>query len=267
IMTGLRAGTEYTITETEAPEGYQTADDVTFTIAADGSVNTEAEVKKAEDGTTLIVVKDAKKPAPPTPPETVRIDVKKIWKDNDDRDGVRPDRITVILLAGGKEAARKTVTAEDGWTCSFEDLPKFNEDKSEIKYTVAEEPVEGYETSVEGFDIINTRKPEEPPKPGKPEEPEPEYPDEPGKPDKPVEPPKPQEPGKPDEPPVPVEPPKPGEPDEPPAPPVPEEPAKPQEPQTPKTGDDLDLWLALMALSAAATAAIGAELIRRRRAH
>ena len=267
IITGLRASAEYTITEIEAPEGYQTADDVTFTIAVDGRVVTEAEVKTEEDGTTLIVVKDAKKPAPPTPPETVRIDVKKIWKDNDDRDGVRPDRITVILLAGGKEAARKTVTAEDGWTCSFEDLPKFNEDKSEIKYTVAEEPVEGYKTSVEGFDIINTRKPEEPPKPGKPEEPEPEDPDEPGKPDKPVEPPKPQEPGKPDEPPVPVEPPKPGEPDEPPAPPVPEEPAKPQEPQTPKTGDDLDLWLALMALSAAATAAIGAELIRRRRAH
>ncbi|MBQ1887647.1 MAG: Cna B-type domain-containing protein [Firmicutes bacterium] len=267
IITGLRTGAEYTITETEAPEGYQTADDVTFTIAVDGSVNTEAEVKTAEDGTTLIIVKDAKKPAPPTPLETVRIDVKKIWKDNDDRDGARPDRITVILLAGGKEAERKTVTAEDGWTCSFEDLPKFDEDKSEIKYTVAEEPVEGYKTSVEGFDIINTRKPEEPPKPGKPEEPEPEDPDEPGKPDKPVEPPKPQEPGKPDEPPVPVEPPKPGEPDEPPAPPVPEEPAKPQEPQTPKTGDDLDFWLALMALSAAATAAIGAELIRRRRAH
>lgn len=79
----------------------------------------------------------------------------KIWKDNDDQDGLRPDGITVNLLADGKKIASKTVTAKDGWKYQFEDLDKYADGK-EIVYTVTEDAVKGYTTKVDGYNITNT---------------------------------------------------------------------------------------------------------------
>jgi len=92
---------------------------------------------------------------------TAVIDIEgaKTWDDADDRDGKRPDSITVRLLADGEEVASKTVTAEDGWKWSFPELPKYADGK-EIVYTVTEDEVEGYTAKVEGFNITNTHAPE-----------------------------------------------------------------------------------------------------------
>ncbi|HIW88771.1 MAG TPA: Cna B-type domain-containing protein [Candidatus Ligilactobacillus excrementipullorum] len=79
----------------------------------------------------------------------------KTWKDNNDQDGKRPSEITVNLLADGEKVATKTVTAKDNWKYSFNDLDQFKAGK-EIKYTVQEDPVAGYETTYDGVDIINT---------------------------------------------------------------------------------------------------------------
>ncbi|KST44752.1 Cna B-type domain-containing protein [Enterococcus durans] len=49
----------------------------------------------------------------------------KTWSDHDNQDGVRPDEITVNLLADGKKVDSKTVTAKDGWKYEFNDLDKF----------------------------------------------------------------------------------------------------------------------------------------------
>ena len=83
----------------------------------------------------------------------------KTWVDNDNQDGKRPESITIRLYADGVEVASKVVTAEDGWTWSFTNLPKFN-DGVEIVYTIAEDAVEDYITSVEGFNVINSHDPE-----------------------------------------------------------------------------------------------------------
>src|SRR5699024_5462680 len=75
--------------------------------------------------------------------------------DQDDQDGKRPSEITLHLLANGDEVATKTVTAKDDWKYSFSGLDKYKAGK-EIKYTVQEEAVPGYETTYDGTDITNT---------------------------------------------------------------------------------------------------------------
>ena len=81
----------------------------------------------------------------------------KVWNDGDDREGKRPDSITVTLLADGEPVPDmvRTVTAEDNWTWSFKDLPEFK-DHEQIIYTVAENRVHGYSASYSDKDIVNT---------------------------------------------------------------------------------------------------------------
>ncbi|WP_423356974.1 Cna B-type domain-containing protein, partial [Melissococcus plutonius] len=78
----------------------------------------------------------------------------KIWEDNNDQDGTRPDRITVHLMANDKEVDKKEVTAKDNWKYSFTDLPK-NEAGKAIQYRIKEDQVPGYETSYEGNNVVN----------------------------------------------------------------------------------------------------------------
>ncbi|MBQ2252321.1 MAG: Cna B-type domain-containing protein, partial [Clostridia bacterium] len=128
---------EYTVTE-DVIEGYET---VITGNAAEGFVVTN--IHK---------------------PEQTEIFGTKVWNDANDQDGLRPESITINLLANGKVIKTIKVSEADGWTWSFTDLPKF-ESGIKIEYTVTEEAVEGYRTSVEGsaengFIVTNTHLPE-----------------------------------------------------------------------------------------------------------
>ena len=94
-------------------------------------------------------------------PETVDVTVTKNWNDADNQDGKRPDKITVNLLADDtKVDSREIQAAADGtWTAKFEKLAKYKDGK-EIKYTVTEEAVAGYESSIDNFTITNSHDPE-----------------------------------------------------------------------------------------------------------
>ncbi|MBO4229417.1 MAG: Cna B-type domain-containing protein, partial [Clostridia bacterium] len=105
---------------------------------------------------------------------SVSIDVSKVWADNDNEAGKRPDSITVKLIADGKETG-KTLTLNDGvkWAGTFEDLDKFNAEGKEIVYLVQEVPVDGYTIDIfgdaaTGFQIKNTIIEEEAPPTGVP---------------------------------------------------------------------------------------------------
>ena len=122
---------EYTWTEETLPEGYELTDN-----SKNGTVTTLTNTYA---------------------PETTSITGTKTWDDADNQDGKRPESIVVNLLANGEIAASQTVKADEAgnWTYTFKDLPKYANGK-EITYTVTEEAVEGYETSVDGFNITNT---------------------------------------------------------------------------------------------------------------
>ena len=94
-------------------------------------------------------------------PETTKVEGTKTWNDSDNQDGIRPEKIIVNLLADGNKVNTQEVTPDDNgnWTYSFTDLPKFKAGK-EIVYTVAEKAVEGYVSTVSGYNINNTHKPE-----------------------------------------------------------------------------------------------------------
>ena len=122
---------EYTWTEETLPEGYELTDN-----SKNGTVTTLTNTYA---------------------PETTSITGTKTWDDADNQDGKRPESIIVNLLANGEIVASQTVKADEAgnWTYTFKDLPKYANGK-EITYTVTEEAVEGYETSVDGFNITNT---------------------------------------------------------------------------------------------------------------
>ena len=68
-----------------------------------------------------------------------------------------PESITVILKRNGSPVDSKKVTAADDWSYEFTELPAYSEDGSTAyTYTVDEEPVEGYITTVSGTNLINT---------------------------------------------------------------------------------------------------------------
>ncbi|MCP9017462.1 Cna B-type domain-containing protein [Streptococcus sp. CF8-6] len=103
-------------------------------------------------------------------PEKTSVKGHKIWKDEENKDGIRPASITVKLLADGQDTGKTAVASEaTGWTYEFTDLDRYKDGQA-IEYSVVEVPVEGYSSKVEGFNITNTHTPEKP-TPGKPNEP------------------------------------------------------------------------------------------------
>ena len=118
----------YTVRETEVPAGYEAI--VTGT-AAEGFILTNTHET-----------------------EVISVEGTKTWNDND-QTTKRPESITVRLLADGKEAGSQKVTADSNWTYKFTELPKYAAGK-EIVYTVSEDAVPGYITSVNGNNLINT---------------------------------------------------------------------------------------------------------------
>ena len=68
-----------------------------------------------------------------------------------------PESITVILNRNGSPVDTKKVTADDDWSYEFTNLPAYSEDgRTAYTYTVDEEPVAGYITTVSGTNLINT---------------------------------------------------------------------------------------------------------------
>lgn len=90
--------------------------------------------------------------------ETIKIEGTKTWSDGGNQDGSRPSSITVNLLANGTKVDSKEVTAKDNWKYSFTDLPKY-ENGTAINYTVTEDAVAGYSTTINGYDITNSYTP------------------------------------------------------------------------------------------------------------
>ena len=101
--------------------------------------------------------------------EKLNIKETKQWNDNNDKAKKRPNGIQIILKNGTEEVSRQQVNEQNGWTCTFNDIPKKDESDNEINYTVEEEEINTndlncYSTgnitgnAVDGFTITNTIK-------------------------------------------------------------------------------------------------------------
>jgi LPXTG-motif cell wall-anchored protein len=72
---------------------------------------------------------------------------------------MRPGSITVVLLQSGEEYKTMEVTpdTEGNWTYTFSGLPEFDDEGIPYVYTIDELEVEGYLSTVDGYDLNNTR--------------------------------------------------------------------------------------------------------------
>ena len=90
------------------------------------------------------------------------IEVVKAWDDDNDRDGARPDAVTVHLMADGEDAGREeAVLSEDNeWSFTFTQLPYVNAEGERIHYTVEEDAVAMYKVDFTNRDTkitVNNR--------------------------------------------------------------------------------------------------------------
>ena len=84
-------------------------------------------------------------------PGKINIPVEKVWSDNNNQDGKRPESVTIRLLADGEDTGKTVeLNEENGWKSEFTDLD-VNKDGKEIVYTIEEDPVpDGYTVSITG---------------------------------------------------------------------------------------------------------------------
>ena len=93
--------------------------------------------------------------------------VNKVWDDENDREGIRPESVSVTLyrVAGEsgetQEVQQTELNAENEWKRVFRDLPTVDEQGGAYSYYVEEAETEGYRTELsgsqkQGFTFINT---------------------------------------------------------------------------------------------------------------
>ena len=77
------------------------------------------------------------------------VSVEKIWDDNDNKSNSRPEKVMVQLKANGNNLGSAVeLNAENNWKYTWNNLVKFENGTTEIKYTVTEAQVPGYKTPV-----------------------------------------------------------------------------------------------------------------------
>lgn len=100
------------------------------------------------------------------PVKTITVTV--TWNDENNKDSIRPDKVTVKLTDGTTVVSTKEVK-NDSWKHIFEDIPVFN-GSDKVSYTITQDAVNGYTTEIKASDdgntieIINTHIPVVPPK-------------------------------------------------------------------------------------------------------
>lgn len=102
-----------------------------------------------KDEVAIVTFTNTGKEAPKDEDKLVNVHVEKIWNDNNDAAGMRPNRITVQLTQDGDVVATATLDADTKWRADFTDLDKYAEDgTTECDYEVNEIDVPGYKSEI-----------------------------------------------------------------------------------------------------------------------
>ena len=109
------------------------------------------------------------KPTPvptPIPGKEIDVSVRKVWQDNRDAAGIRPQASTIKLYrkltTDAEYPERELVSVAisgqgDEWRFTFRNMPRFTESGEEYEYMVREEAVTGYSTIYQNNAIVNVR--------------------------------------------------------------------------------------------------------------
>ena len=132
---------------------YENGKEIKYTVKETAMTEYKATITTDKDGKYTITNEHT--------PEKTAVKGHKIWKDEDNKDGIRPASITVKLLVDGKETGQEaTATAETGWKYEFTNLDRYQNGKP-IEYTVKEVGVPtGYTATETGMNVTNTHTPE-----------------------------------------------------------------------------------------------------------
>ena len=77
----------------------------------------------------------------------IRVNVTKVWNDNNNQHGMRPENVTIILFADGKKIDEIVLSDKNNWNHIFVELPMVKDGKV-INYTVSEIPIENYTMNI-----------------------------------------------------------------------------------------------------------------------
>ena len=174
---GIPIGAQYQIEEeaTDYTASYEITDEKNennLLAAMSRSENTAKNQRLSTQRETLdeneqaLITFTNKKPAPKA--DVVELNVTKVWNDQSDAAGIRPDSVTIQVYQSedGTDRGDMVATAKldeaSGWKTTVSDLDKFlpNSTKAYV-YTVEEEPVAGYTSLVRdlgngNFQVTNT---------------------------------------------------------------------------------------------------------------
>ena len=100
-------------------------------------------------------------PTPEPPQILVSLTGRKIWEDDNNAAGKRPESIVVRLLRNGTLIQEKRVSAADNWGYIFADLPGIDlATGAWYTYTISEQPVDSYYGRTVNTDLVNTYMPD-----------------------------------------------------------------------------------------------------------
>src|SRR5699024_8791736 len=132
----VTAETDWTIEFTDLPK-FENGVEITYTIQEDGVEDYLTEIDGFDITNSYT-------------PEQTSINVVKAWEDANNQDGIRPDSVTVKLLADGEETGKEEVlNGTNNWQADFTELD-VNANGEAIEYTVEEVTVEGYAVNIIG---------------------------------------------------------------------------------------------------------------------
>lgn len=90
----------------------------------------------------------------------INLSGEKVWDDKNNQDGIRPDSVTIHLLANEKDTGKTAKATKDSkWHYIFKDLPTYDQAGEKITYSIKEDVPQGYTCKIDGTTITNKHTP------------------------------------------------------------------------------------------------------------
>lgn len=112
----------------------------------------------SKDDNAVVAFKNTGKETPKETDKVINVHIEKVWNDNNDATGMRPDDITVQLTQDGDVVATAVLDNDTNWQADFTDLDKYAEDGvTEYEYAVNEIDTSGYKSEITHSENGNTK--------------------------------------------------------------------------------------------------------------